>query len=422
MKKVLSVILALILAVSSFAALAVEVYASKYEITSVTLSKTVCVYSGKVPKPGVVVKNSQNQIVAQKGNYTLKYPENANVGKRYVLVTFKGKYRNNKPVKKWFKVIPQRTKIKAIYPRPRGFAVEWAAVKKQVTGYQIQYSLDKRFSKKTRKTVTVTDKTRKVKAVSGLAKKKKYFVRLRTYKSVKGKRYYSYWSAVKSFTTGKGLYNPYKVNAKRKMVALTFDDGPGYNDASDRILDVLEKYNARATFFMVGNNAANMPVNVRRKVEIGCEIGNHTWNHEHYGSQVKASDIKKCSNALYKACGVRPKAFRAPGGMSTKLIAKECKKENMAIYFWSVDTLDWKSRNSKTVYNNVVNKAKNGDIILMHEIYISTADAVERLVPKLIKEGYQLVTCEELIRAKTGKSPTPGVMYYDGKLANKRGY
>ena len=92
----------------------------------------------------------------------------------------------------------------------------------------------------------------------------------------------------------------------------------------------------------------------------------------------------------------------------------------MALYYWSVDTEDWKSRNADKVYNAVMKNVKDGDIILMHEIYSSTADAVERMVPELIKKGYQLVTCEELIQAKTGAKPKSGEQYVDAKTINNK--
>ncbi len=201
------------------------------------------------------------------------------------------------------------------------------------------------------------------------------------------------------------------IDPKKPMVALTFDDGPGYNKSSDKILDTLQKYKAHATFFMVGKNAADHPKNLKRKVALGCELGNHTMFHDHYGKSVTPGDIRKCSEAIYDATGQYPTAFRSPGGATTDTIKKECKTESMPLYYWSLDTLDWRDRDADTVYNRVMKKVKDGDIILMHEIYDSTADAVARLVPALQKEGYQLVTCEELMLAKTKKAPVPGRQY-----------
>ena len=204
------------------------------------------------------------------------------------------------------------------------------------------------------------------------------------------------------------------IDPSKPMIALTFDDGPGYNGASDRILDVLEQYHVRATFFMVGQNAKDHPANLKRKVDLGCELGNHTWDHNHYGKNVTTEDIKKCSDAIYTATGQYPTAFRSPGGNTTQLILDECKAESMTLYYWSLDTQDWKSRDAQKVYDSVMNNVSDGDIILMHEIYDSTAEAVEKMVPELIKQGYQLVTCYELVSAKSGAAPEIGQQYMDG--------
>ena len=85
----------------------------------------------------------------------------------------------------------------------------------------------------------------------------------------------------------------------------------------------------------------------------------------------------------------------------------------MSAYYWSIDTQDWSSRDADAVYHAVVDNVSDGDIILMHEIYDSTADAVERMVPELIEKGYQLVTCHDLIAAKGGSEPVPGTQYAD---------
>lgn len=201
------------------------------------------------------------------------------------------------------------------------------------------------------------------------------------------------------------------VDPGKPMIALTFDDGPGYNNASRRILDTLEKYGARATFFMVGNNAADNPENLKRKVALGCELGNHTMTHKNYGKNVTAADISDCSEAIYKACGQYPTCFRSPGGNTNDFIRSECRKAGLPLYYWSIDTNDWKYKDGNRLYNYVINHAGDGDIVLMHEIYTTTADGVEKIVPELIRRGYQLVTVSELVNAKTGSSPVPGEQY-----------
>ncbi len=202
------------------------------------------------------------------------------------------------------------------------------------------------------------------------------------------------------------------IDPDKPMIALTFDDGPAVNtDSSDRILDVLEKNNAKASFFMVGYYASQNPDNVKRKAELKMELGNHTWDHSRYGNEVTPDDIRRTSNQIHDITGQFSTCFRSPGGMTTPAILTECAEENMAAYYWSIDTQDWNSRNADAVYHSVMDNVKDGDIILMHEIYDSTADAVERMVPELIAQGYQLVTCHDLITLKGGAEPVPGTQY-----------
>lgn len=202
----------------TYAGMTIEAYAANYKIKSVTLSKTTYVYNGKVKKPKVVVKNSRNKTVPSKGNYTVKYPKNVNVGQRYVTITFKGKYKRNKAVKKRIRVIPQNTEITAIKAKVGGFTVKWKKVPKEVTGYQVQYSTNKKFPKKGSKTLTVKGNKQFSRTITGLAQGKRYFVRARTYKKVKKKNYYSNWKAQKNITTSKKAKPvTYTVLVKNKL-------------------------------------------------------------------------------------------------------------------------------------------------------------------------------------------------------------
>lgn len=198
---------------------------------------------------------------------------------------------------------------------------------------------------------------------------------------------------------------------ERPMIALTFDDGPGYNSCSKKITKLLEQFNAKATFFMIGKNVHRLPKTVSRRLALGFEIGNHTWDHDRYGSHVTREDIIKANREIEKACGKPPACFRSPGGKTNEFIRDICKQSNLPLFHWSVDTNDWKYKDPDWIYRIVVNSVKDGDIVLMHEIYNSTYYALERILPELTDRGFQFVTCSELIYAKTGKAPEPGVQY-----------
>lgn len=305
------------------------------------------------------------------------------------------------------KTNPEKMVLTASSEEKATLDISWKP-QERINGYELQYSLGKDLEKG--KILDINDVKKATTRFKKLKVGKDYYVQARAYYLVGEEKVYGEWSDIVKATILEGVDLSH-IDPNKPMVALTYDDGPGYNSASDKILDVIEKYGIHATFFMVGQNAADHPKNVKRKVSLGCQIGNHTYNHNHYGKNVTASDIKKASDAIYKAGGVYPTCFRSPGGMTTEAIRSECKKENMALYYWSLDTQDWKSRNADAVYNAVMNNVRDGDIILMHEIYDSTAEATARMVPALIKKGYQLVTCEELVAAKTGKPSVAGTQY-----------
>ena len=134
---------------------------------------------------------------------------------------------------------------------------------------------------------------------------------------------------------------------------------------------------------------------------MGCEIGNHTWGHINLSSSSSAKisqQISSTNDAVYKATGVYPKLYRPPYGAYNKSVLNNIA---MPAIMWSVDTLDWKTRNAAKTIASVDRSAKDGDIILMHDIHSPTAQAVEGVVQTLLKKGYQLVTVSELINARS---------------------
>ena len=191
-----------------------------------------------------------------------------------------------------------------------------------------------------------------------------------------------------------------ELDVTRPMVAITYDDGPA--KYTDSILDCLEKYNVRATFFVQGKNVSAYPDAVARAVALGCEIGNHTQSHANLPkltSQQVAEQLSATNNAVYAAAGIYPKLFRPPYGAYNTSVLNAA---NMPAIMWSVDTLDWKTRSAYKTLESVRTSARDGSIILMHDIHEPTADACESVIKCLLKQGYQLVTVSELLDARKG--------------------
>lgn len=197
-----------------------------------------------------------------------------------------------------------------------------------------------------------------------------------------------------------GSYDPSK---KRPMIALTFDDGPG--EYTETLLDTVEKYNAHVTFFMVGQNVEGHESTIQRMLKLGCELGNHTWDHPsqtlpNMDLDSVLQEFQKTDDALVKACGQAATVCRAPYGSVTE---DQMAAVGKPFFMWSTDSLDWKLMDADADYNQIMNDSSLGDgsIILMHDIHEpSVKCATEKLIPALIDQGYKLVTVSELAEAK----------------------
>ena len=204
----------------------------------------------------------------------------------------------------------------------------------------------------------------------------------------------------------------FAIDPSKPVVALTYDDGPHPTVTHD-ILDVLEKYDAKATFFVVGSRVNEYKDCIIREAELGCEIGNHTYNHTiltSVGKSTMVNQVEKTNDAVEKLTGIRPVIVRPPGGSANSSVKSA---GEYPLVNWSVDTLDWKNRNSTSVTASVKRNVRDGSIILMHDLYGSTASATREIVPYLIDEGYQLVTVTQLMQLK-GIYMEPGKIYYSG--------
>ncbi len=201
------------------------------------------------------------------------------------------------------------------------------------------------------------------------------------------------------------------VDPAKPMVALTFDDGP--SGVTARILDSLEANGARATFYMVGNRMNSYQSTIQRMQALGCELGSHTWDHT-YLTRLSASGIhgnlNQFDSTLQAITGVRSVTMRPPGGFINSSVQQALASYGQPAIMWSIDTLDWKTRNAQSTINSVLSKVRDGDIILMHDLYGATADAAAVLIPELISRGYQLVTVSELAACRGGMQP--GQVYH----------
>ena len=179
-----------------------------------------------------------------------------------------------------------------------------------------------------------------------------------------------------------------------KVVALTFDDGP--SNYTDKILDVLEKYNVTATFFVVGTNLNTKYNNtMARLIKLGNEVGIHGYSHKEF-TKIKQSKVVEeieYTNKLLKGFNIEAKYIRPPYGSINNKLKKIIE---YPIILWNVDTLDWKYKDALKIYNNSIDDIHDGSIILMHDHYLSSVKALDLIIPKLQEDGYKIVNITEL--------------------------
>jgi peptidoglycan/xylan/chitin deacetylase (PgdA/CDA1 family) len=199
-----------------------------------------------------------------------------------------------------------------------------------------------------------------------------------------------------------------RVNcAKRKCVALTFDDGPGPD--TGRVLDTLRKHKVPATFFVLGSRVGPYASEVAREVWDGHEVANHTWSHRQLTRLSSAeirSELDRTAAAVERAAGVETRLMRPPYGEVDSRVREAIKAAGYAEIRWSVDTRDWEHRSADAVVAHVVNDTRRGAIILMHDIQQASVDALPRVIDALRERGYTLVTVSNLL----GKTH-PGAIY-----------
>jgi peptidoglycan/xylan/chitin deacetylase (PgdA/CDA1 family) len=207
---------------------------------------------------------------------------------------------------------------------------------------------------------------------------------------------------------GKVAYS--SCNVDGPYVAITYDDGP-HAEHTPRLLNMLKERGIKATFFMVGQCAAEYPQIVKRIAAEGHEVANHSWSHPQLTKMTDEGvrqQLQKTHDAIVAGCGVAPKVMRPPYGAFTDRQRRWAFGElGYRTILWDVDPLDWKYRNASHVENEIVKRTHNGSIILAHDIHKSTVDAMPRTLDELTAKGFKFVTVSQLLAMDRPAAPKP---------------
>jgi peptidoglycan/xylan/chitin deacetylase (PgdA/CDA1 family) len=200
------------------------------------------------------------------------------------------------------------------------------------------------------------------------------------------------------------------VHVDGPYIALTFDDGPN-ETLTPKLLDLLAARHLKATFFVVGQNAADHPDILKRAVREGHEIANHSWSHPNLGKMSDDAvrrEMQKTDDAIAAAIGKRPTLMRPPYGSVTASQKRWIHHEfGYRIIIWDVDPLDWKRPGPSVVTARILKETKAGSIVLAHDIHAPTIEAMPATFDQLMKKGFKSVTVTELLGMATALPPKP---------------
>ena len=191
----------------------------------------------------------------------------------------------------------------------------------------------------------------------------------------------------------------YSVDTDKKQIAISFDAAWG-NEDTQKLIDILAKYNVKATFFLVGSWVDNYPESVKALADAGHSIQNHSNTHP-YLTQLSSDEVKseigKCNEKVKKITGTAPILIRPPYGDYNANVITTIDSMGMYTIQWSIDSLDWQGISADEIYNNVTKNVKNGDIILFHNAAEHTPEALPRILEKFQSEGFEPVLIKDLI-------------------------
>lgn len=192
----------------------------------------------------------------------------------------------------------------------------------------------------------------------------------------------------------------------KKQIAITFDDGP-HPQYTPKLLAILKQYNVKATFFLVGELAAQHPYLVKAEIAAGHEVGNHTFHHVNLTKippSYIATEIQACGDVIKKITGKRPELFRPPGGDYNDNVARVAEAENYTMILWTDDPGDYAKPGSNVIMSRTLDKLTNGGIILIHDGIQQTIDILPELIKYLKSHGYEIVTIDDMMGRRHGPS------------------
>ena len=206
------------------------------------------------------------------------------------------------------------------------------------------------------------------------------------------------------------LMIPVRGEEQTKYAVLTFDDGPS-GRFTRRLLDGLAERNVKATFLLCGYRIKDYPNEAQRIADEGHEIGIHGYSHDSMCAMSQSQvDREILDTAALLPQGVRPVFLRPPGGQCGDAMCLAAKRQGLAVLNWSLDTKDWSLKNADAITRRVLDNIRDGDVILMHDMYDSSVDAALAIIDALTAKGYKFVTATELVQLR-GAKLTAGEVY-----------
>ena len=203
---------------------------------------------------------------------------------------------------------------------------------------------------------------------------------------------------------------PRVIDPDKPMLAITFDDGP--TEYTAQLLDIFAEHGVKGTFFLVGNRISSHEDVVKRMADEGHEICGHSWDHSDLTTLTGKKLTKQFTSTrkrIRDVAGVEISIMRPPYGAYNKYTKRAARSSGFSLVLWSIDTLDWKLQDADKVYDSIMEQVQDGAILLCHDTHLTTVEAMERVIPELLAQGYQLVTVTELLTSRGRQLKSGGV-------------